>query len=715
MIGQKISKIKLSTCKEPQQALNLIAQFLVHSHKQMGQAFPQHGAFEVKNTETLANTLLFYADGGIVEMLQEEALSQDDIEFNKEFLIEVMNDLFENDLDEMQMQQLPETHPFRLLSSRIRNQSNNQLHSKHLQNALIYLAHEVAKQDKQFRIFEKARVEKVQPQAVSITTPQGKMDLNVGFYVHRVGNQLKIETLDLPPVINENEGQKLAKSMHETMVRSEKYRGKIEESINNFVTKPNAEATALFNREKSKRPDMPDNQRPRVSVVGLGPAGAFAAIRAYQNGAIVTGIEKREKYSRNNTFRFTTEVIQQLIALFVDKPEDIAKLSPDHPLRKVLDARSLTEKRTSPLGDFHAITIKDFEYLTNCWLDMMAKKDPAGLQIYRGYSYVPGSLQNGQNEILITHSNETPPPPQSVRKIPTDFLVAADGYRSQCREDCGIQMEEMSTGTEYATFTYHPKRGDENQLFASLLKTTPRKPMDLKKLIALGWDQQRPPVPRYFNTGEHPYLGIEVPKTIANEWRQYTSEIMKAKLQGKPDVAYKLKEQRDQKLDAWGRACLEMFLTDAEIKDLVFKECSVIDVKLTRAQTPVAKMPNCTVVLVGDAAQGAHFQTGRGAITGLEEANEVGNCVDGLCKRKPIQDIVENFEKVVSRKTLSLHELAFHFPSKEDLRVRPTSQFSQFRENVRVALLHEDYAQIQPETQREAQVKAEEKTRRNKR
>ncbi len=708
-------QLRLSHHIKSQDAIKAIAQQIIADHNHQGGAFPQHAVFEVSETETLANALQFFMDGGNVDLAVPTNVKIDEnFNFNAESLINGIDVLFENDLNPSSIDKLPDDHPFKLVQ-KLKLAGDNKELKLALQQILMKLVDEIKSNSNQFIIHDKTRVEKVEQQNVFLNGAKGNHRVRAGFFVHRSGNILKVDSLDMPPALNEPEGVKAAKLMHETMVRSAKYRDEIEKSMKDFVQKPSVDSDNLFTRIQTDRPKMPEDQRPRVCVVGLGPAGAFAAIKAYKEGAIVTGVEKRTSYSRNNTFRFTPEVIDQLIALFVEKKEDIDKLSPDHPLRKIMSTRSLTEKRPSPLGDFYAITIKDFEYLVNVWLDMVASRDPQGLIIHRGYSYVAGSLQRGKNEILITDSMEPNPPASSLKKIPTDFVVASDGYRSQCRTDCGIVMEEMSTGIEYATFTYHPKRGDENALFQSLLKTGPRKPMDIQKLKALGWDQERLPVPRYFNTGEHPYLGIEIPATLAQQWREKNEQIKEAHARKDPQLAYKLKEERDSAFDKWGRATLEMFLTEPEIKELVFKECSVIDVKLMRANKSATVLSNCAVVLVGDAAQAAHFQTGRGAITGLEEANEVGTCVEGLCQRKPVAKVVADFEKVVERKTLSLHELAFHFPTKEDLRVQATDKYKKFRQDVRVNMLKEDYASVKPENTTEAQVKASQKVTNKKR
>lgn len=711
--------VPLSQVRQSRDALNVIAQHFIERHRSKVGQFPHRAVIEANDTQMLANTLLFYLDGGAVDMLRTgELVVGEDYTFSQDFLTEMAESIFDVDLSEKEIDLLPLDHPFRILKTALAMQEAlkqgivDNLEYAGLQRAIKDMFHNliqnISNNDNQLKIHQQAQIKEHGMQRVKILNPQGEHQIPANYFIRREGHMVSVRTLDGPPVLLNEAGVREARNHHETMVRAEKYRTGIQRAMKDFADKPNVDADRLAQREISKRLAIPDNKRPKVTVVGLGPAGAFAAIRAYQEGAIVTGIEKRGAPTRNNTFRFTPEVVDQLIKLFVDKPEDIPLLSPEHPLRKVIDAKSLTEKRASPIGDFYAITIKDFEYLTNAWLDMMAKKDPNGLKIYRGYSYVPGCIQQGDKQVDITDGTRQ-------IAIETDLLVAADGYRSQCRTDCGIDVVEMSTGVKYATLTYHPKRGEEVDLFRSLLKTTPRKPMDLQKLKDLGWEFDRLPVPRYFNTGEHPYLGIEVPQTIVRAWQEKNEALRKAHSEGNGRLAYQLKEERDKILDTWGRATLEMFLTPEEINDLVFKECALIDVKLMKAKKTSATLPGMTVVLIGDAAQAAHFQTGRGAITGIEEANEVGACVEGMCKGKSVKALIEKFNRAVESKTLSLHELAFHFPTKDDLRIKPTREFGLFREEVNVHKLEADHRFKTAQTPKEAQAKANSKLKHTKR
>src|SRR3990167_5125705 len=116
MIGQEIPKIKLSSCTDPQKALRLVAKSMQLAHEHKAQQFPQHGVFAVDDTHALNNALLFFVDGGAVDLLLKDPL-----EIDKEFipseslLNDLMDSLFENDLNAQDLAQLPPHHPFKIL------------------------------------------------------------------------------------------------------------------------------------------------------------------------------------------------------------------------------------------------------------------------------------------------------------------------------------------------------------------------------------------------------------------------------------------------------------------------------------------------------------------------------------------------------------------------------------------------------------------------
>ncbi len=721
--AQSIPKQKLSSMLDSNTATAKFVDHLIQTHHVNTQRYPQHAVVIGNGTQSLWNALLFYVDGGNVTLAKGLNETPEKFEIPYNLIEEMLDSFLEVDMPESELlKKLRPAHPYMLLKEVIalkalseKGQLDNErvdYLKEHLRMFLMEVNGKISNKDKSLTIFN-AELKKVNPQEIILTNEGGiDIPLKADLLIRVKGNMVNVQTFDAPSLLNQ---KTQAHAMHETMVKAAKYHERLETSIKDFVDKPNKEADALFAKVSRQRPNIPDVMRPQVSVVGLGPAGAFAAIRAYQEGAIVTGIEKRTGYSRNNVFRLTPKVVEELAKLFVDKLEDIKDLPDSHPLKTIVNIKSLTAKTPSPLGDFYAISIKDFEYLTNAWIDLMSKKDPKGMQIFRGYVYIPQCIDKDERAIFIRESDAPVEKGKEAdilgtdRQVPTQILVAADGYNSQCRRDCKIEVEKMSTNAPYATFTYHPPRGDENDFFSSMLKGHPRKEIPMEKLRALGWDKNRQPVPRYFNTGDHPYLGIEMPDNIAVEYQQLSKLIMDAKQQNSYEQVQKLSAQRDALFDAWGRLTLGMFLSQDQINKLVLKECALINVELMKAKkfTFMVPMSKIAAILIGDCAQSAHFQTGRGAIVGIEEADDVGRLVKNLVRGgTTLENEMAHYEKFSQRKALTLEELAFHFPTKEDLRVQKTPAFHTFREDTRVGILTDDHKAVKPETAKEAQTKA---------
>src|SRR5690606_23428083 len=127
----------------------------------------------------------------------------------------------------------------------------------------------------------------------------------------------------------------------------------------------------------------------------------------YDKGANVSAIERRESYTRNNIFRLSPSIFQELIRLFVDSEDEIINLSANHPLKYAIENGIISARTPSNFGDFFAITIKDLENLTNVCLEVIAKHEeknqynPSKCRIFRGFEYVSNSLNSMEKQISI--------------------------------------------------------------------------------------------------------------------------------------------------------------------------------------------------------------------------------------------------------------------------------------------------------------------------
>ncbi len=726
--------IKLSSIKKSDTAITALADVFRDLHAGNAGGVPLRRVVYDGQTNNIAwNMLMAYIAGENTAWLKKKVplINRKKLNVDLERTKELFEQIFEIDLSPADIQNLAPNHPYWIL-----HEINEQLTSadapnrknldKAITNLLTPLCQKISDMaGSGLQIFEAAELINIDEENNLITIEQKKgdeleeLDLPANGFVIDDSNRLIYQDLDAPPLhpllsVDEVQKKELATKMHKLMHTTAIYRDAIISSLDDFIKEPNPEADELFVRVQKNRPKIPDADRLKVSVIGLGPGGAFAAIRAYQNGAKVTGIEKRNGYSRNNVFRLTPEIKDALVGLYVDTPEMLAALSNEHPLKVMINCKSLTAKRGSPLGDWYGLSTKDFEYLANTWLDVMAERDPDGMTVLRGQTYVPESLNKGAKTISVRiydRKNLTPVQQPKDISVPTDILVGSDGYGSQCRKDCKIDVIKMSEKPIfYSTVTYHTEREDAGDYFASILEAYKRErtDFDLDALKAMGWQKDNPPIARYFDTGDHPYLGIEVPDAITDAYGDFNEAIRMANANKDYEAVRALKADRTQLVDDWGRANLLMFLPKAEVDKLIPKEMSLFDTVLQRASDSIHRTgAGMDVVLIGDALQSAHFQTGQGAITAVAEAEDFGQLIKSIVVSKKSKDAaLSDFQHAVRVRTLALHNLAFNFPSGEDLKVRPTKEYKQHEKSTRLAQIDRGDRSIKIRDSEEATKKA---------
>ena len=742
-----ISRIPLSRILVPQDAVDALTDKIMEIHRikqSDGNPHP-HVALIGNDTEILWNVLLNYYRGEKVDLISgDDYVVDDKFVVPENLLQELLGWLIDVDISDEEIKHLPKEHPFWVIKDLLdiyeakrevdaddhRILAREAIALEKCTDLIAFILRGIYTNDNDLTRY---RSDLKETNGNHILLENGeKIDADYVFKKeygrtpdgHPTGyGRLVDQSLNFP-AIDEDEGRKVARGHHQTMVRAATYLDNYETALAEFSTKPSDASRQLFNRIQLQRPQLPQTKRPKVSVIGLGPSGLMAAIQAYQKGAIVTGIEKRASYSRNNTYRFTPIVMEEICKLFVDSMEDIPKLPENHPLRVVFDKRLFGEKLPSPTwgpgwDEFIPITFRDFEYLLYSWIQLVEQEDPAGMRVLKQATYVPGSFKGQRKSIEVIDEKG------KKIEIPTDFVVGADGYHSQCRKDAGIGVYKMSTSANYGTYNYHPIRGDEHEFFQSLLKPIQRRAADLPKLKALGWEFDREPVPRFFNTGNHPYLGVEIPDAITNEYRRLTEGINQATQKQAFTEVQKLKQERAELMDKWGRATIAMFISNNDLKNIVIKDYALIEVQLQKSVAVTAVMPSgLAVFLIGDAAQAAHFQTGSGAIYGLFGAYDFGKFIEAVIRIEREQKFAKTphgeeflrvamkaFEKSGKRRGVALHEWAFGFPSKEDLRVKPTSEYFAYRRAVRLEQIEESPATLRAETPNEAQAKALAKTK----
>jgi hypothetical protein len=582
----------------------------------------------------------------------------------------------------------------------------------------------------------------------------------------------------IAPVISADQQRALdqAKAFTDVMRRSGDFQQQLDVSIKKFtnttVAGPGrARADALI----AGRAAAPaGGARPKVTVVGMGPTGLFAALDSYRAGADVTLVEKRESYTRNNLFRFTPEFVANFKRLFVDGADDvaiaaaIARLPDDHPVRVLEKFQNLKGPQPSPLGDFYQISVKDFERLTEAVVSAISSRDPAGMKIYRGYQYVPNSLAGLNKSIEIKAVSEIEnlryaptlnygpggdmqlqaqkvvadlraagnaadadkiEAAQRPIKIDTDYLLDTSGGYAVVKKDTPIATTEMSDTAHYATFTFHLDRAQApnpvlpppgaagSVIFSPVDYTGKVKPpapgdIDMNALKTMGWQQAAPPLTRFFTTGDHPYIGMDLPASLYNTYNILSKEmanLMKTAARivdpAAQEKAYQdilvLNDQRDTLLLDWGKKVMAKHFTPAGIDSLNLKSSAAFPATLVKSDQATWAAPSgMQVCLAGDSYQSAHFFTGVGAIRGVQEGKRFATMVQQIIAGTPEADALASYNKDLEGIAYELHYRAFNFPiATDNLQVKPTQAFLDWERH-----LHPANAAIRAEVTRKEQI-----------
>lgn len=175
-----------------------------------------------------------------------------------------------------------------------------------------------------------------------------------------------------------------------------------------------------------------------ICILGTGPTGLIAALRAYAHGASITAIDKRDKYTRKNVFRLTPEFLigrpdgsllpynlmetiffrqhisQDVGTRYFDLPGTIVRrfpinLQPIH-MDTVFDA--------DDSGLFHTIATNELEHVLFSILNHLQTADPAHIQVYRGHTIC--GIQADQGLVSLKKG-------YNFTQLKADWIVNATG------------------------------------------------------------------------------------------------------------------------------------------------------------------------------------------------------------------------------------------------------------------------------------------------
>ena len=177
----------------------------------------------------------------------------------------------------------------------------------------------------------------------------------------------------------------------------------------------------------------------KVLIVGAGPVGLLCALMAYESGAEVTLVEKRNAYTRH-----------QVILLDKVSIKDLKKYIGSENYDKMLDLGYFKEDNDF-VTIFHS-SINHIEMALALAVENQAKRNPKFLKVLYNHEF-DGSFKDGQLNNLVL---KTPNGTYSV--IKPDWVLGADSIRSRVSELAGFKQYNLTSAVHagIAVFKKHP-------------------------------------------------------------------------------------------------------------------------------------------------------------------------------------------------------------------------------------------------------------------
>lgn len=298
-----------------------------------------------------------------------------------------------------------------------------------------------------------------------------------------------------------------------------------------------------------------------VLIIGGGPTGLATAIEAHNTGASVVVVEKRENYSRPQQLFLLDETISLLSKWEVTPPD--------------LQTIELDDDRIG------FVAINDLE-------ESLAKK------VHElGIPTIRGTFQSSSDGYvtITTLSKET-------LALPYDILVAADGARSEVKEDFNVETTIFGRGVGAFAFLYDP---NDTSTTVDITPAIPNQRGYIRKIQA--------PTARLI--------------LVHNHDRASQSDM----------------QQMAQEID-WDEEARKIGQGDG----IIFA-----DIPITLQQASTFSLPEKSLLIVGDAAATASFFQGMGANTALKTAEHAGTFFRQL-QRDPSQ-AYERFQQSMRETT----------------------------------------------------------------
>lgn len=444
---------------------------------------------------------------------------------------------------------------------------------------------------------------------------------------------------------------------------------------------------------------------PEVVVIGGGPSGLVAALEAYLAGSRVYLIEKRNCYSRDTMLRLRIDTALYLKERLGDHLYAIAETN------ELIKTRTQGgfEKEFFGSEAFIVIETKILEWLLAMILFELAKRDEA-IKIYREWEF--SDLKDEKHSTYVKIKNSA-----SVEfTIPCDFLIGADGAKSQVREKSGIGWNPKSkarpslaltfTNLWANNFAYQEldfvpqcitnafKFLTENDKSESLKIASNEVFLTIQPHIAsIEWEKAKDQrfdtfmqsrKSRYGNEitskdeivkketqlaqvggnllhGELQSLGWELKRLPSNRIFSSTHTIYLG-----TDIPKKLIDTNLSTLTPWISTILEQNLPRSAIKILLpqIRNYTTFYSQLFQALS----VRQGRIFLIGDAVGTPDFQTGSGAKKAIDDGLAIGKLIYQFGHSKNYETDLSQYEKEAELRTNKLHEKSFEWGFSEKLK-----------------------------------------------
>lgn len=430
---------------------------------------------------------------------------------------------------------------------------------------------------------------------------------------------------------------------------------------------------AIMSRLQQRRASNAHNHDKKVAVIGLGPTGLVASIEAYCKGFDVVAIEPRRQYTREQAFRFPINVFEQWLSDYL-AIESIEALDASHPFNKILELEVFAKRKTRIdegvlFGDedrqeheHYETATKYLEKLLYTVLDILVKEDPNNFKIVHDYQFE--DYADNKKISLKPYQESSSSATEAVVLEEIDYVLGCDGLHSNTRDKAQITVEPVSNKKNYiaAVFYQDTQTSDkpgfvdqfrsikndrfldaQNDRFHHVRKHLlyPQLPSKQTKAFEEGRFHELPAI-RAFFTSIGTYIGVELsPQSLSRRRREADSVIIVDQCKALMRVIFEVYDVISHKDDPAVKQSQEHVLRSGQI----------FEVQLLEATTKFKKLENGSrYIPLGDANANAHFQTGSGALFGIQSAQRVVEHLGTKLEEDTITSILESIALTLRKK-----------------------------------------------------------------